>query len=80
MGNLRRFLTLMAVPRAERYTLKSFRAGHATELVRSGASWAKLLEAGEWRGQASLKYVELSAVDAAAFAAHIVDASTDEDL
>ena len=68
------------MPRAERFTLKSFRAGHATELVRSGAPWAKLLEAGEWRGQASLRYVELTAVDAAAFAASIVEASSDEEL
>ena len=70
----------MAVPRAHEFSLKAFRAGHATELVRSGAPWAKLLEAGEWRGQASLRYVELTAVDAAAFAASIVEASSDEEL
>ena len=78
LHNLRRTLALLAIPRAQLFTLKAFRAGHATELVRAGASWARLLEAGEWCGEASLRYVDSSAVDAADFVSCLVEASSDE--
>ena len=79
LGNLTRHLPLLAVPRSHEFSLKAFRAGHATELVREGASWAKLLEAGEWRGSASLRYVDPNAVHAASFTPCLSDASSEED-
>ena len=72
-------LGLLGVAQPSSFSLKAFRAGHATELVARGASWSQLLEAGEWRGSAALKYVEAGAVDTAAFAARVIDASSDED-
>ena len=48
---------------AERFNLKSFRAGCATDLAASGSTLASILEAGEWRSSALLKYISETEID-----------------
>ena len=68
LRHLRRALGLLGIVHSGQYTLKAFRAGHAAEIASSGASWADVLAAGEWRSLAALAYVDADAVDAAAAA------------
>jgi len=77
---LRRLLTILQTPDAQRFTLKAFRSGKATDIVKRGGTFAQLLEAGEWRGAASLGYVCPKAVDHAAYTQALVDASSDEEV
>lgn len=65
---------------AQRFTLKAFRAGKATELARSGKSLGAILSAGEWRSAAVLRYVDEDVVDAAEMLKTAVDQSSDEEL
>ena len=60
---LRRVLGLLSVKSSQSYTLKSFRAGRATELAAQGRSIGDILRAGEWRSAAFLSYVDADAVD-----------------
>ena len=76
---LRRLLILLGEPLAEKFTLKAFRSGHATQILQQGGTFAQLLEAGDWRGGAALNYVAPHAIDASAFTRNIVDGSTDEE-
>jgi len=76
---VRRCLGLLRVEGASAYTLKAFRAGHASELAASGAGWANVLAAGEWKSLAALSYVDPDEVDAAAAAWEAVAASSDEE-
>ena len=46
-----------------RFTLKAFRAGCATDLAASGSSLPSILEAGEWRSSALLKYISETEID-----------------
>ena len=48
-------------------------------MISSGATWAQLLEAGEWRSAAALNYVHPATVDAHAYMDAIVAASSDEE-
>ena len=63
LKQLRRLLALLAVPNAQKYTLKAFRAGKATALAASGKSLGVILAVGEWRSSAFLSYVDTDAVD-----------------
>ena len=51
------------LPGAQRRTLKSFRAGKATAMAARGDSLAAILECGEWRSCALLKYISETEVD-----------------
>ena len=44
-------------------SLKSFRAGKATQLASDGHSLGKILQSGEWRSGAFLRYVDTEAVE-----------------
>jgi len=79
LRDLRRALTLLGVAHGREYTLKAFRAGHAAEIAKSGASWAEVLAAGEWRSLAALSYVDADAVDQAAAAWEAVQNSSSEE-
>ena len=57
------------------YTLKMFRAGHATELAKSGKSVGDILQVGEWRSAAFLAYVDEDLVDAAQILDHVLEDS-----
>ena len=77
---LRRCLALLQAEGAAKFTFKAFRAGHATELATSGAAWAQILAAGEWRSMAALRYIDADAVDSSAATWEAVQNSSDEDL
>ena len=73
-----RVLACLKVANPELFTLKMFRAGHATELAQSGKSIGDILQAGEWRGAAFLSYVDEDLVDAAQILDHAIDDSVME--
>ena len=72
---VRRLLVLLSVPDAERFSLKAFRAGKATELARSGNALGTILAAGEWRSNAFMRYVDEDAVDSSTVLGMVMDAS-----
>ena len=72
-------LVLLNVHSADKFTLKCFRAGRATAMTKSGASWQALQSAGEWRGMSTLSYVAPQAIDNYASIQAMVDASSDEE-
>ena len=78
LRQLRRLLTLMAVPNAGAFTLKAFRAGKATALAAAGKSLDIILAAGEWRPSAFLSYVDTDVVDQAQVLDQTLAASDDE--
>jgi hypothetical protein len=61
---LRRYATMLALPGADRVTLKVFRASRATALALQGKPIHHILEAGEWRSAAMLRYVSADTLDA----------------
>ena len=60
---LRRRLSCLQVPRADRYTLRAFRRGHATDMVARGARLWEVLQAGEWKSPVFLAYLKLNKVE-----------------
>ena len=63
LAKLRKYLALARVPFADKYTLKCYRAGRATELALQGKPIGQILMAGEWRSSAFTKYVDNDALD-----------------
>ena len=61
--DLRTDLGLLAVPDAQRFTLKAFRAGKVSHMAAVGDSLAIALAAGEWRSSAFLHNVSETDVD-----------------
>ena len=76
---LRRLLTLLFFPEADRIMLKAFRAGKATALAVAGKSLGTILAAGEWRSSAFLRYVDEDEVDRAQLLSQVLDASEGEE-
>jgi hypothetical protein len=74
---VKRALMLLEVPGAVRFSLKAFRAGRATELAKKGVPIGKILQAGEWKSSAFLRYIDEDTVDHASFAHEILE-SDDE--
>ena len=72
---IRQVLTCLRAATPDLYTLKMFRAGHATELAKSGKSVGDILRAGEWRSAAFLAYVDEDLVDAAQILEHVLEDS-----
>ena len=64
----------MRVEGALAFTLKAFRAGHATEMAACGAGWATILNS-----IAALSYIDPDEVESAAATWEAVAASSDED-
>jgi hypothetical protein len=60
---LRRVLSLLGIPEANRYGLKAFRAGRATQMAADGYNLAGIMSAGEWASKAALTYINDDAVD-----------------
>eukprot|EP00971_Amphidinium_carterae_P329758 6462417-Amphidinium_carterae.1 len=75
---MRRLLQLLDVPEPFAYTLKSFRAGRATELAKQGRSLGDIMLLGEWKGQAVLKYLDTDAADNAQLGALLESESEEE--
>ena len=78
LASIRRILGAMNIVRPEEFTLKMFRAGHATALAEEGKSIGAILQAGEWRSAAFLAYVDVDAVDACQLLDKVLDESDDE--
>ena len=76
---LRRFLTLQVVEGAASFTLKCFRAGRATALAASGATWQAVLAAGEWRGLTAVRYLGVDAIDESVFMRSVMEASSEDE-
>ena len=72
---IRQVLACLRAATPDLYTLKMFRAGHATELAKSGKSVGDILRAGEWRSAAFLAYVDEDLVDAAQILDHVLEDS-----
>ena len=79
LARLKRYLVLAGVENAEAYTLKSFRAGRATEMAGEGCTLPALLEAGEWHSRAVFNYLDLDVVDHAQMFKSVVENSDAED-
>jgi len=77
---LRRLLVLTGELQGAQFTLKCFRAGRATELAKQGGSWQSVLAAGEWRGLAALKYLDIDAVDESAYMKAVLEASSESEV
>ena len=71
---VRQIMTTQGVEHPEEFTLKMFRAGHATSLAAEGKSVGAIIQAGEWRSAALLAYIDEDAVDAG----HILEAVLDD--
>ena len=48
---------------AQMVSFKSWRAGKATELVKSGLNVGEVLQAGEWSGGSFLRYAQVELLD-----------------
>ena len=75
---LKRLLTLLMVPGADKFTFKAFRAGKATELAKAGATLGSILLAGEWKSSAVTRYIDEDALDAPALIGIVADGSDGE--
>ena len=64
---------------AEQYTLKSFRAGKATEMAAQGFTLAQILDAGEWKSRAVYNYIDANTADQAELLRQTIEAPDDEE-
>ena len=67
LRDLRCDLKALGVEKAEKYGLKAFRAGRATYMAQSGDSLGSILQMGEWRSAALLRYISETQLDKARF-------------
>ena len=80
LGLLRGMLFELEVPDAVHYRTHDLRRGHAEDLKLSGATLLEILQAGEWRSPAFLKYLDVNDLESAAVvAAHVNDESDEDD-
>ena len=79
LRSLRRFLILLHVDGGAAATLKCFRAGKACSLAARGEDIKLILELGEWKSRAVMKYLNAEAVDDMAILNASIDASDDDD-
>ena len=75
---MKRMLSLLLAPDAEKFSLKAFRAGKATELAKAGSALGSILAAGEWKSTAFMRHVDEDAVDASAVLGMVTEASDSE--
>ena len=60
---LKHVLKSLSFENVEKFTLKAFRAGHATELACRGVALAKIMEKGEWSSRAIFCDINMEQVD-----------------
>ena len=70
-------LAALNVPDAAKYGLKAFRSGKATQMAADGSTLSSILEYGEWKSAALLRYISETEVDRTRFL-HILDREDDE--
>ena len=80
LATLRYVLGCLEVDNAEAYRTHDLRRGHARDLQQYGASLHEILEAGEWRSPAFLKYLDVSSLERdSVLEAHLNESSDDEE-
>jgi len=80
LSNLRRRLALIGVVDGQSYRTHDFRRGHARDIQFRGGSLRELLEAGEWRSCAFLKYLDLVDLERDIVVQAHLDESSDEEV
>ena len=79
LSNLRRRLARAGVDNAASFRTHDFRRGHARDLLNGGGTLFEILEAGEWRSPAFLKYLNICELERdVVLQAHLDDSSEDE--
>ena len=78
--SLRQTLGLLSVEHSGEFTLKAFRAGRATAMAAEGANMTAIMQAGEWRSWAALRYIDADQVDQAHVMRRVVVDSEEEDV
>ena len=78
LATIRRILRALDVDRPDEFTLKMFRAGHATSLAEEGKSIGDILRAGEWKSTASMAYIDEDAIDASQLLGQVLSDSDAE--
>ena len=63
----RNLLAVLKVPGAASFGFKAFRAGKATDLAKSGCPVHVIMQLGQWRSAAILRYVSPDALDEGVF-------------
>jgi len=79
LSALKRVLGVLGVPNAAAVSFKAFRAGKATSMASSGYTLAQILNAGEWRSSAYIKYVDETLADEQEVLRQAVENSSDEE-
>ena len=75
---IKRYLILLHTPNIAGCSLKMFRAGKACALAADGKSMKVILELGEWRSIAVLKYLNAEAIDEIGLLKATLEASDEE--
>ena len=78
LTKLRQLASELQIPRAESFTYKAFRKGHARDLAAHGAKLEEIMQAGEWSSQALKAYLCLNALELQRILMLELDASDDE--
>lgn len=71
LKRFRNLLELLHVPGGASYGFKAFRAGKATDLAKSGCPVHLIMQMGQWRSAAILRYVSPDALDEGVFWAEV---------
>ena len=80
LATLRDTMARIGIEHSERYWLRDFRRGHAKDLLDGGARLNQILQAGEWRTPAFLKYLDTNKLEkAAVLEAHQCESSSSSD-
>ena len=56
-------LAAVGIAKAQKFGFKAFRAGRATAMAAAGEPLAAILQAGEWRSAALLRYISETELD-----------------
>ncbi|CAE7038795.1 unnamed protein product [Symbiodinium natans] len=67
LKRFRDMLTMLGVPDAGHFGFKAFRAGKATALAKAGCPTHVIMQMGQWRSAAILRYVDPDALDEGVF-------------
>ena len=76
---LRLILAAMGVADHKLYRTQDLRRGHTRDLQARGATLKEILEAGQWRGPAFLKYMDLMQLECDVVVEAHMDDSSDDD-
>ena len=79
LHQIKRVLLLLGVPDGNFMAWKAVRAGRATSMAAEGLTLGEILEGGEWRSAAYLKYVNEEVADAGQLLRTVVQKELDED-